>query len=76
MHFLTIFSIESDGYWFVLRPLEGLLMLLPILVAAVFGARRLFPDNPRVKAVGHPPRTTVHQLGGQRVGCANRRELA
>ena len=49
MHFLTIFSIENDGYWFVLRPLEGLLML-PILVAAVFGARRLFPDDPRVKA--------------------------
>jgi hypothetical protein len=49
MHFLTVFSIENDGYWFALQPLEALL-ILPIIVAAFFGARRLFPDDPRAKA--------------------------
>jgi hypothetical protein len=49
MHFLTVFSIENDGYWFALQPLEAL-FILPIIVAAFFGARRLFPDNPLAKA--------------------------
>jgi len=49
MHFLTIFSIENDGYRFALEPL-GMLIVLPIVVAVAFGAKRLFPDAPCAEA--------------------------
>jgi hypothetical protein len=48
MGYLTIYSIENDGYRFALEALDTLVML-PIVVAAAFGARRLFPDDRRAK---------------------------
>jgi hypothetical protein len=49
MAFITIFSIESDGFRFALEPLEAL-FIVPVLIAGGFIARRLAPDDTRVKA--------------------------
>jgi|EndMetStandDraft_9_1072997.scaffolds.fasta_scaffold14653_1 hypothetical protein len=49
MHFLTVFSIENDGYQFALQPLS-LLFAGFLFVPVVFAVRRLFPDDSSVKA--------------------------
>jgi hypothetical protein len=46
MLFLTIFSIDNDGYHFLGNHL-GFLVVVPAIVAVAFGVRRLFPGDLR-----------------------------